>query len=319
MEPNNNGNIRDYDYDEIDLRDIFKTLGKWKYTIIGITLICMLVSGIVSVFFLDPVYEATAMVAPTSVSTLVDRGNIAYVVTGDKFDRITDSKKISDSVDSIIKLAQVDASRYKAILTSNHILWSTIKDLNLETTPARLKGNIHITSPKEMSDVSEVTVSHTDPELAAQIANTLVRQTAKYLNALNTKKMNELLNTLETQQALAQADLSDALTRLKEYQAANGAPDAVQDEIELKKLQSEVDQREDIANSLNSKIFEMKVLQSFDSVEDKVVLLSAAAVPENPVKPNKKLNVAIAAVLGLMVSVFGVFLAEYLKNDGQEA
>jgi succinoglycan biosynthesis transport protein ExoP len=91
--------------------------------------------------------------------------------------------------------------------------------------------------------------------------------------------------------------------------------DTIEKEIEIRKLQHEVERREDILNSLNSKIFEMKVVQSFTSVEDMIVMLSTATIPQNPVKPNKKLNVAIAGVLGLMVAIFGVFLAEYLKND----
>ena len=51
----NNQPEYNYDYNEIDLRDIFKTLGKWKYTIISVTLICMFLSAIVSLFFIDPV------------------------------------------------------------------------------------------------------------------------------------------------------------------------------------------------------------------------------------------------------------------------
>lgn len=315
----NNDPGYNYDYDEIDLRDIFKTLAKWKYTIISITLICMLLSGIVSFFFIDPVYEATAMVAPASASTLANQNNISYLVTGDNFDRITDSKKISDSLDSIIKLTQVDVSRYTALLTSNHILWCTIKELDLKTTPAKLKGQIRIESKKDMGDVSEVTVSHTDPALAAQISNTLVNQTAAYMKNLNDQKMNGLLKNLEKQQAAAQVKAEDAFTQLKEFESGNVAMDTIEKEIEIRKLQHEVERREDILNSLNSKIFEMKVVQSFTSVEDMIVMLSAATVPEYPVKPNKKLNVAIAGVLGLMVAIFGVFLAEYLKNDEQEA
>ena len=37
-------------------------------------------------------------------------------------------------------------------------------------------------------------------------------------------------------------------------------------------------------------------------------------VPENPVSPNKKLNIAIAFLLGLMVSVGLSFLLEFLDN-----
>ena len=36
--------------------------------------------------------------------------------------------------------------------------------------------------------------------------------------------------------------------------------------------------------------------------------------PENPVSPNKKMNIAIAFLLGLMVSLGLVFLLEYLDN-----
>lgn len=306
-----------YDYDEIDLRDIFRTLGKWKYTIISVTLICMFLSGIVSLFFIDPVYEATAMVAPASASTLANQNNISYLVTGDDFDRITDSKKISDSLDSIIKLTQVDVSRYTALLTSNHILWCTIKELDLKTTPAKLKGQIRVETNKD-DGVSQVTVSHTDPAMAAQIANTLINQTAAYLKDLNDQKMNQLLKNLQTQQAAAQVKAGDAFTRLKEFEAGSTSANAIEREIEIRKLQNEVDRREDILNSLNSKIFKMKVIQSFNSVEDMIVMLSAATVPQNPVKPNKKLNVAIAGVLGLMVAVFGVFLVEYLKNDDEQ-
>lgn len=45
-----------------------------------------------------------------------------------------------------------------------------------------------------------------------------------------------------------------------------------------------------------------------------VRVIEAVQLPENPVAPNKKMNVAIAFLLGLMVSVGLVFLLEYLDN-----
>ncbi|KXS48090.1 MAG: lipopolysaccharide biosynthesis protein, partial [Halanaerobium sp. T82-1] len=38
-------------------------------------------------------------------------------------------------------------------------------------------------------------------------------------------------------------------------------------------------------------------------------------LPEDPVSPNTKLNVAIAAVLGLMLAVFIVFFKEFMKEE----
>ncbi len=45
-----------------------------------------------------------------------------------------------------------------------------------------------------------------------------------------------------------------------------------------------------------------------------VRVIEAVEMPENPVSPNKVMNIAIAFLLGLMVSVGLVFLLEYLDN-----
>ena len=45
-----------------------------------------------------------------------------------------------------------------------------------------------------------------------------------------------------------------------------------------------------------------------------VRVIEAVQLPENPVAPNKTMNIAIAFLLGLMVSVGLVFLIEYLDN-----
>lgn len=49
-----------------------------------------------------------------------------------------------------------------------------------------------------------------------------------------------------------------------------------------------------------------------------VEVIDKATIPENPVKPNKKMNIAIAMVLGVMVSVFLIFLKEALNTKVKE-
>lgn len=67
----------------------------------------------------------------------------------------------------------------------------------------------------------------------------------------------------------------------------------------------------DIANEL-PKVFtkEAKRITKANSVE----VIDKAITPKNPIKPNKAMNVAIAAVLGFMIGLFVVFLIEYLDN-----
>lgn len=46
-----------------------------------------------------------------------------------------------------------------------------------------------------------------------------------------------------------------------------------------------------------------------------VRIIEGVELPKNPVSPNKKMNIAIAFLLGLMVSVVLVFLLEYMDNS----
>lgn len=47
---------------------------------------------------------------------------------------------------------------------------------------------------------------------------------------------------------------------------------------------------------------------------ENVQVIDEAQVPESPISPRPKLNMAIAAILGLMIGLFLVFLLEYLDN-----
>ena len=49
-----------------------------------------------------------------------------------------------------------------------------------------------------------------------------------------------------------------------------------------------------------------------------VEVIDKAILPTNPIKPNKKMNVLIARVLGVMVSVFIIFLIEALNTKIKE-
>lgn len=71
----------------------------------------------------------------------------------------------------------------------------------------------------------------------------------------------------------------------------------------------------EVAKSILENITNEFVILSKELVPNgNVRVIEAVQLPENPVAPNKKMNVAIAFLLGLMVSVGLVFLLEYLDN-----
>lgn len=78
--------------------------------------------------------------------------------------------------------------------------------------------------------------------------------------------------------------------------------------------QKEVTRLEEANSLMRSKIDETQISRSMKFGETSLVVVSPAMVPDTPVKPKKMLNMAIALVLGLMVSAGMAFLLNYLDN-----
>lgn len=60
---------------------------------------------------------------------------------------------------------------------------------------------------------------------------------------------------------------------------------------------------------------EARIAASTEIGDNTLTIMSAAQTPENPISPKKKLNLAIAGVLGIMLGVFVVFFREFWVNS----
>lgn len=83
--------------------------------------------------------------------------------------------------------------------------------------------------------------------------------------------------------------------------------------IQISVTDPSLTQAVEIANTLAS-TFQQKARMLMQVQNVQIIDSANAAQSPTPVKPNKKLNVAIALVLGLMVSIGLAFLLEYLDN-----
>ncbi|MDM8534562.1 Wzz/FepE/Etk N-terminal domain-containing protein [Clostridiaceae bacterium HSG29] len=80
-------------------------------------------------------------------------------------------------------------------------------------------------------------------------------------------------------------------------------------------LNNEVSNARQTYELLLNKYNETKITESVEAGEMNLVINSKAYASDNPVSPNKKLNLAIALVLGLMIGVFVVFFMNMWKTD----
>lgn len=201
--------------EEIELRQYWDVLRKRWIIVVALPLIAALTSGVISFFVIEPVYQAstTLIVGEKASNSATDARQMLYY--------------------DVLLANQQLAKTYATIAQSRTVEQNVIKDLNLPLTVEELDGLITII-PVKTTEILEIQVTNTRPEMATSIANAMAEEFSKAV-------------------------------------------------IEIKKV-------------------------------DSVSIVDTAVIPDWPIKPNKKLNVLIAFVVGLMASVGLVFLLEYLDN-----
>ena len=124
------------------------------------------------------------------------------------------------------------------------------------------------------------------------------------------------LNEKKATMAERHAEIDSLYGTIESYRAEL---DALQAELSTKRLEQdrlvrEVERLKETELTLARKATETQITKSIDLGDTTVMVMSEASVPSQPIKPNKKLNMAVALVLGLMVFIALSFILEYLDN-----
>ncbi|MFZ7942489.1 YveK family protein [Neobacillus sp. 19] len=166
----------------ISLKELLETLKKRLLLIVSITVIAALVSGIISFYFLTPIYQASTQILVNQTKSDQTMYNPGELQTN-------------------LQLINT----YNVIITSPAILDIVSKDLDLGMTASELKGKITVGSEKD-SQVVNLSVQDPDADLAAKIAN----KTAEVFQSEISKIMN-----VDNVSILAKADVSENPSPIK--------------------------------------------------------------------------------------------------------
>ncbi|SFH07331.1 Uncharacterized protein involved in exopolysaccharide biosynthesis [Desulfotomaculum arcticum] len=397
----------------IDLRDIINVLSKRRKIIALIVVISLLTSGILSFFVLDPVYEAKGML----LVTMAADNSRTVVPSNDNLDSL---------IGSLSRMPQMTMNTYVEQLKSEAVMKRVINKLNLQeygVTPSMLATMINAQAIKD-TNIIEIKVQNTNPQLAMDIANTLNAEFLDYLSEKNQEQMSRSAAFLSQQKDENDQKLNEALEKLKEFNAqprgvafldkeftimtddlnnslsqldtvrievkelqagiaqmtetlttvprtittnshdvqtgnqvtneeVNPLYVSINDQLSQKQaalaektarlnelvtvterlkkdltglqvelsekkftqtqLQNEIDMLSQTSASLAEKATQTQIAKSIDLGNTSVVIVSSAATTKQ-VKPNKKLNMAVALVLGLMLAIGLAFMLEFLDN-----
>lgn len=179
-------------------------------------------------------------------------------------------------------------SRLRDASVQVRLLQAGIEQLGkaLEQTPHTLPGQVFTGNGIWMQE--------TNPTWAALSQELAEKQVALSQSIAEEKALTEQVNNL-------QGDIKDLQVRLTTKQS------------EQAHLQADVDHLNSYRQLINQKIYETKVASATSPVANNIQVVSPATVPDRPVKPNKVLNLTLAGVFGLMLSLFLVFLVENLE------
>lgn len=137
------------EYDVIELREIFLILKKHLKLLIIVPIIFAIVGALISIYLINPVYEAS--------TTLIVRQN-------------KDSNEEINITD--VNLSKSLVYTYAEMAKSNTVLENTRNSLGLN----ELKGDSIKVSPVKDTQILKVSVQNTSPQLSMDIANTLVEE-----------------------------------------------------------------------------------------------------------------------------------------------
>lgn len=184
--------------EEISWREVIEILLQGKWLITAITVTAMLVSGIFSFFVLDPTYEARV--------TLL-------VVQPKAQQESSDDSVLSRYLQSIAESTQLSLDTYVNQVKNPALLDRLRNRLELdpyEYTIRRIGDMIKVLNP-EKTNLIEIVITHTDPQLAATMANTLAEEFVDFINEQSKERINQSIVVLEQQLVSEEEKLNAAL------------------------------------------------------------------------------------------------------------
>jgi len=268
--------------EEIDLREYINVLLKRKGIIILIFLIAVITAALVSYFALSPVYQSSAVFSVAKIDGQIDDQPV------------------------------INITEALEIMKSNVVLDEVINRMGLKETAKQLSSQI-TTESLEGTNFIKVSVEHDTPEktksLVENIIEVFIKQNqTEYQEQV--KLIEDRLKVLEEQIAEVEKNIEEIEKVKKEIAATKELSEGERQFQTSLLLSSSVTERElynTLSNQANSLNASLKDYEDFK-------IINYAQLPASPIKPNKKLNILIAGVLGLFVGIFAAFFLEFWQK-----
>jgi non-specific protein-tyrosine kinase len=196
-----------------------------------------------------------------------------------------------------VMMSEQLTSTYAQMMSKDAVLIQVAKQVGLSNPPDQIKKWITVT-PVRDTQLIQVVVETTDPELSAKIANSVVDVFATQIQDIQTQRFSQSKSALETQLSDYEKQIADMTEKV--------TVTVTSDEI----------------NQLNEKITQYRgmysnLLQSYEQIRlteaqsvSTVVQVESATPNLVPVKPKVMQNTLLAAIVGILLAAGLIFVRE---------
>jgi non-specific protein-tyrosine kinase len=202
---------------------------------------------------------------------------------------------------SSIMTSQLLASTYVPMMTTQAVLSETVRRLNVPLDPYQLKRDISI-KPVNDTQLIQITVESTNPELAAGLANTLVAVFSDQVQFEQAQRFAASKQSLQNQ-------MNDVDQKIQALiaQSARAA-----DAVEKDRLENNLAQYRTIYTNLLTSFENVRLSEAQTKLT--VSQLDPALAPGEPISPKVLQTTLLALIVGAMLAVGAIFLLEMLDD-----
>jgi polysaccharide biosynthesis transport protein len=164
-------------------------------------------------------------------------------------------------------------------------------------------------NPVRDTQLVQITARASDPATAANFANQLANVFVEQTQASQSGRFAATKDNLGRQVDQFAADIT---SHTRDLDALRGQEPSASRDGELTRVQSELTQLQQTYASAVRAYEDVRMSEARNN--DLLAVVEPASPASSPVSPRVGLNVVLAAIVGLLVALGGVFLAEYLDD-----
>ena len=332
-------NQADFPEDEIELIDLLRVIWKWKYLIIGGTLVCAIAAMIIS-SIMPKIYRIETLIRPGILSFSEDGKNL-YIDTPDNIKALIEAGALDLRI--LDNLAKSYGANIPNMLKFKVTLPKGSDTLKIKYETSQIKQGTEILDflgkflIEEYSNFVENFQNKIDRDLNIAKAEIQKSSSIKHSNEINIniieKRIHELeigivdvnenityLNKERNKLLLEGKNESNILSTIlysntiqQNLQFVSGYKSQIQNLKNQK--ENELQNISELENKIQIQIAEINNLEFKKNNIQNIRIIQKPYSSKFPVRPKKMLNVILAVFVGIFAMIFLAFLLEYISKN----